>query len=146
MARYRPHRQPFREVEAGIGVDTGKCRLDAARAVGGAFAPESHGYWEPAGIENDARGNRGLTVAAVALPKPAGVELTGSVVAAVRAEKACGSSPLVHSIEALRFGAIEGEELIEAELRAMNFSIFSTICMAMFYTNLLRNYESQEVL
>ena len=54
-------------------------------------------------------------MAAIALLELAAVELAGSVVATVRAQKPIGPSPLVQGVEALVFGSVEREECVEAD-------------------------------
>ena len=41
--------------------------------------------------------------------------LAASVVATVRAHEAVGPAPSIQGVEALRFGAVAGEELVEAD-------------------------------
>ena len=62
-----------------------------------------------------AGGNGGLAVAAIALLELVCGQLAASVVATVRAHEAVGPSPSVQGVEALFFGAVEGEELVEAD-------------------------------
>lgn len=78
-------------------------------------ALEPHGQGQLGGIEEGAGGHGGLAVAAVALLELAGIALTGPVVATVRAHESWGPAPLVQGIEALPFGAVEGEERVEAD-------------------------------
>ena len=53
-------------------------------------------------------------MAAIALLELVGGQPAASVVAAVRAHEAFGPAPTVQGVEALLFGAVEGEELVEA--------------------------------
>ena len=59
-------------------------------------------------------------------------------VVAVRAHEAVGPSPVVQGVEALLFGSIEREELVEAdaflELQPWNSPYLSVNYMATFYT------------
>ena len=64
------------------------------------------------GIEESAGGDRGL---AVALLELAGVELTASVIPTVRAYEAIGPSPPIQGVEALVFGSVERETLVQAD-------------------------------
>ena len=65
--------------------------------------------------EDGAGGNGGLAVAAIALLELVCGQLAASVVATVRAHEAVGPSPVVQGVEALLFGSIEREELVEAD-------------------------------
>ena len=62
-----------------------------------------------------AGGNGGLAVAAIALLELMRGQLPATVVVAVRAHEAVGPAPLVEGVEALLFGSIEREELVEAD-------------------------------
>ena len=76
---------------------------------------EPHRQGQLGGVDDGPCGDRGLAVAEIALLELAGVELTAPVVATVRAYKAVGPGPSVQGVEALVFGSVEGEELVEAD-------------------------------
>ena len=78
-------------------------------------ALEPHRQGQLGGLEDGAGGNGGLAVAAIALLELVCGQLTASVVATVRAHEAVGPSPVVQGVEALLFGSIEREELVEAD-------------------------------
>ena len=78
-------------------------------------ALEPHRQGQLGGLEDGAGGNGGLAVAAIALLELVCGQLAASVVAAVRAHEAVGPAPSVEGVEALFFGAVEGEELVEAD-------------------------------
>ena len=78
-------------------------------------ALEPHRQGQLGGLEDGAGGNGGLAVAAIALLELVCGQLAASVVVAVRAHEAVGPSPVVQGVEALLFGSIEREELVEAD-------------------------------
>ena len=78
-------------------------------------ALEPHRERELRRLEDGPGGNGGLAVAAIALLELVCGQLAVSVVAAVRAHEAFGPAPAVEGVEALLFGAVEGEELVEAD-------------------------------
>ena len=74
-----------------------------------------HRQWQLGGIEFRCRGHGGLAPAVIALQQLAKSQLAVLVMAAVRASESVGPSPLIDSIEALFFGSVVLEELVEAE-------------------------------
>ena len=78
-------------------------------------ALEPHRQGQLGGLEDGAGGNGGLAVAAIALLELVCGQLAASVVAAVRAHETVGPAPSVQGVEALLFGSIEREELVEAD-------------------------------
>ena len=104
-------------------------------------ALEPHREGQLGGLEEGPGGDGGLAVAAIALLELVCGQLTASVVAAVRAHEAVGPSPLKEGVEALVFGGVEGEELVEADsflelhwiARHVNFLFLSSSDMAVFY-------------
>ena len=75
-------------------------------------ALEPHRQGQLGGLEDGAGGNGGSSDSTLELVCG---QLAASVVATVRAHEAVGPSPVVQGVEALLFGSIEREELVEAD-------------------------------
>ena len=103
---------------------------------------EPHGERQFGGTKDGAGGDRGLTVAVIALLQFSAGHLAAPIMAAVRAQKTVRPPPLKECVEALVFGSIEREEFVQAGFLSetalgcvpCKFPFLSLIYMAIIYT------------